>query len=58
MLVNEDKILGVDSLAKFTTQAKIEMYMENNEGGFGGEKEMMSQLCIGLHPRVGLDSLY
>jgi len=45
-LVNEDKILGVDSLAKFTTQAKIEMYMENNEGGFGGEKEMMSQFGL------------
>ena len=45
-LVNEDKILGVDSLAKFTTQAKIEMYMENSEGGFGGEKEMMSQFGL------------
>lgn len=37
-LVNEDSILGTDSLAKFNTQAKIEMYMENSEGGFAGEK--------------------
>ena len=29
-LVNEDTILGTDSLAKFNTQAKIEMYMENS----------------------------
>ena len=37
-LVSEDTILGVDNLAKFNTQAKIEMYMENSEVGFGGER--------------------
>tara|TARA_Y100000004_G_scaffold70168_1_gene78862 strand:+ start:73 stop:1068 length:996 start_codon:yes stop_codon:yes gene_type:complete len=45
-LVNEDTILGTDSLAKFNTQAKIEMYMENSEGGFAGEKELMSQFGL------------
>ena len=45
-LVNEDTILGTDSLAKFNTQAKIEMYMENSEGGFDGEKELMSQFGL------------
>ena len=45
-LVNEDTILGTDSLAKFNTQAKIEMYMEDSEGGFAGEKEMMSQFGL------------
>ena len=45
-LVAEDKILGVDNLAKFTTQAKIEMYMENSEGGFGGEKELITQFGL------------
>ena len=40
-LVNEDTIMGTDSLAKFTTQAKIEMYMEDSEGGFAGEKELI-----------------
>ena len=45
-LVNEDTILRTDSLAKFNTQAKIEMYMENSEGGFAGEKELMSQFGL------------
>ena len=45
-LVDEDKILGTDNLAKFTTQAKIEMYMENSEGGFAGEKEIMNQFGL------------
>ena len=45
-LVNEDTILGTDSLAKFNTQAKIEMYMENSEAGFGGEKELMNQFGL------------
>ena len=45
-LVNEDTILGTDSLAKFNTQAKIEMYMENSEGGFAGERELMSQFGL------------
>ena len=45
-LVNEYTILGADNLAKFNTQAKIEMYMENSEGGFAGEKELMSQFGL------------
>ena len=45
-LVNEDSILGTDSLSKFNTQAKIEMYMENSEGGFAGEKELMNQFGL------------
>ena len=45
-LVNEDTIMGTDSLAKFNTQAKIEMYMEDSEGGFAGEKELMSQFGL------------
>ena len=45
-LVNEDSILGTDNLAKFITQAKIEMYMEDSEGGFAGEKELISQFGL------------
>ena len=45
-LVNEDTIMGTDSLAKFTTQAKIEMYMEDSDGGFAGEKELISQFGL------------
>jgi|TARA_R110000803_G_scaffold61761_2_gene121800 hypothetical protein len=45
-LVNEDSILGTDNLAKFITQAKIEMYMEDSEGGFAGEKELMGQFGL------------
>jgi len=45
-LVDEDSILGTDNLAKFTTQAKIEMYMEDSEGGFAGEKELMGQFGL------------
>ena len=45
-LVDEDSILGTDNLAKFITQAKIEMYMEDSEGGFAGEKELMGQFGL------------
>ena len=42
-LVAEDTIFGEDQLSKFTTQAKIEMYVEDSEGGYAGQRELMSQ---------------
>ena len=41
-----DSILGDESLSKFTTQHPIEMYIEDAEGGFQGEKEIMSQFGL------------
>jgi len=45
-LVAEDTILGIDSLSKFNRQHPIEMYMEDADGGFAGEKELMSQFGL------------
>ncbi len=45
-LVAEDTIMGEDSLSKFTQQHPIEMYIEDSEGGFAGEKEIMSQFGL------------
>ena len=45
-LVAEDTVMGEDSLSKFVTQAKVEMYMEDGEGGFAGEKELMSKFGL------------
>ena len=45
-LIAEDTILGEDSLSKFNMQHPIEMYMEDSEGGFAGEKELMSQFGL------------
>ena len=45
-LVAEDTVLGEDNLAKFTTQHPIEMYIEDSEGGFAGDKELMSQFGL------------
>ena len=45
-LVNEDTILGVDPLSKFKDAAKIEMYMEDADGGFAGERELVSQFGL------------
>jgi len=45
-LVAEDTILGEDSLSKFRTQHPIEMYMEDGDGGFAGEKELMNQFGL------------
>ena len=45
-LVAEDTVLGEDSLSKFNTQSPIEMYMEDSEGGFAGEREIMSQFGL------------
>ena len=41
-----DNILGEDALSKFTTQHPIEMYVEDAEGGYAGEKEIMTQLGL------------
>ena len=41
-----DNVLGEDSLSKFTTQVPIEMYVEDAEGGYQGEKELMSQFGL------------
>ena len=41
-----DNVLGEDSLSKFTTQHPIEMYIEDSEGGFTGDKELMSQFGL------------
>ncbi len=41
-----DTILGEDSLSKYTTQHPIEMYVEDGEGGYAGEKEIMSQFGL------------
>ena len=45
-LVNEDTILGTDPLSKFKDAAKIEMYMEDADGGFAGERELISQFGL------------
>ena len=41
-----DNVLGEDSLSKFTSQVPIEMYVENAEGGYEGEKELMTQFGL------------
>jgi hypothetical protein len=45
-IVAEDSILGEDTLSKFKDAAKIEMYMENADGGFAGEREIMNQFGL------------
>ena len=41
-----DNVLGEDSLSTFTSQVPIEMYVEDAEGGYQGEKELMSQFGL------------
>ena len=41
-----DNVLGEDSLSKFTSQVPIEMYVEDAEGGYQGEKELMTQFGL------------
>jgi hypothetical protein len=45
-IVAEDSVFGEDSLSIFRDAAKIEMYMENGDGGFAGEKEIMNQFGL------------
>ena len=42
----KDNILGEDSISIFRNAQKIEMYMENSDGGFAGEKEIISQFGL------------
>ena len=45
-LVAEDTVWGEDSLSKYRSQHPIEMYMEDGDGGFAGEKELMNQFGL------------
>ena len=45
-LVAKDNILGEDSVSIFRNAQKIEMYMENSDGGFAGEREIISQFGL------------
>ena len=45
-LVAKDTILGEDTLSKFKNAQKIEMYMENADGGFAGEREIINQFGL------------
>ena len=45
-LVAEDTLLGEDTLSKFSSSAKIEMYVENADGGYEGEKELMNRFGL------------
>ena len=45
-LVAEDTIMGEDTLSKFNSQHLIEMYMEDNQGGYAGERELMTQFGL------------
>ena len=45
-IVAEDSVFGEDTLSVFRDAAKIEMYIENGEGGFAGEKEIMNQFGL------------
>ena len=42
-LVNQDILLGEDTLSKFDDSYSIEMYMESNDG-FAGEEELLISL--------------
>ena len=45
-LVAKDTLFGEDNLSKFVTQAKIEMYVEDAQSGYTGQKELMSQFGL------------
>ena len=45
-LVGEDMVLGIDSISQYKNQHPIEMYMEDADGGFAGEKELMNQFGL------------
>tara|TARA_B100000767_G_C19648579_1_gene485681 strand:+ start:47 stop:946 length:900 start_codon:yes stop_codon:yes gene_type:complete len=41
-----DNVLGEDSLAKYRNQQPIEMYVEDAESGYAGDKELMTQFGL------------
>ena len=46
-LTARDDIFGEDSLSTFSKQQTIEMYVEDAEGGYQGEKELIQHLLKG-----------
>ena len=45
-IVAEDTTFGEDALSKFKYSSMIEMYVEDAEGGYQGEKELMSKFGL------------
>lgn len=41
-----DNVLGEDALAKYRNQQPIEMYVEDAESGYAGDKELMTQFGL------------
>ena len=50
-LVNQDILLGEDTLSKFDSAHSIEMYMESNEG-FAGEEEIINKFGLEIREDV------
>ena len=44
--VAQDDILGEDALSKYRQQQPIEMYVEDAESGYSGDKELMTQFGL------------
>ena len=44
--VSQDDILGEDALSKYRQQQPIEMYVEDAESGYSGDKELMTQFGL------------
>ena len=52
-----DDIFGEDSLSQFNKQQTIEMYVEDAEGGYQGEKELIQQTIVKVDPKDDNDLL-
>ena len=47
-IISEDNVFGEDSLTKFQDSQRVEMYVEDADGGLQGEKELVSKFGLDL----------
>ena len=51
-IVSEDNVFGEDSLAKFQDSQRVEMYVEDADGGLQGEKELVSKFGLDIKDEI------
>ena len=51
-IISEDNVFGEDSLTKFQDSQRVEMYVEDADGGLQGEKELVSKFGLDIKDEI------
>ena len=51
-IISEDNVFGEESLTKFQDSQRVEMYVEDADGGLQGEKELVSKFGLDIKDEI------